>query len=186
VELKVAQYGVTRARLAEIAGTGDGWDVLHLSGHGGPGSFLLEHADDAPVRAPVGSVAARDRDKVRRVLHVVQGHPKLMELADEAAAEQAAAGLGLDAFFRGGDSTLDPGQFLAALTGWTVRALNVLTPAARLMAQFVACLEDDDQRPDVIEATWAELWRQVDRPGDPPPPAPGRVAAAREKHHGLF
>ena len=35
-------------RLAEIADTGDGWDVLHLSGHGGPGLFVLEHADGSP------------------------------------------------------------------------------------------------------------------------------------------
>ena len=30
----------------------------------------------------------QDRDRVRRVLHVVQGHPKLMELADAAAADR--------------------------------------------------------------------------------------------------
>jgi CHAT domain len=144
----------------------------------------LLHAEDAAVRAPAGSVVAGDRDRVRRVLHVVQGHPKLMELADAAAAdtarldaqlaaaEGAVAGLGLDAFFRDGDSTLDPGQFLAALTGWTVNALDVLTPAARLMAQFVACLEDGDRRSDVIEANWGDLWRRLGRPGDPPPPGP--------------
>ena len=34
MELRVVQYGVTRERLAEIADDGDGWDVLHLSGHG--------------------------------------------------------------------------------------------------------------------------------------------------------
>ena len=64
--------------------------------------------------------AAADRARVRRVLRVVQGHPKLMELADAAAAdrdpldtqlaaaEKAAAGQGLEAFFRDGSSTLDP------------------------------------------------------------------------------
>jgi tetratricopeptide (TPR) repeat protein len=126
----------------------------------------------------------RDRDRVRRVLRVVQGHPKLMELADAvaadaarldaqlAAAEGAAAGLGLDAFFREGDSTLDPGQFLAALTGWTVNALDLLPGGARLMAEFVACLEDSDRNADVIEATWADLWQRLGRPGDPPPPGP--------------
>jgi tetratricopeptide (TPR) repeat protein len=144
----------------------------------------LLHAGDVPVRAPAASVAAVDRDRVRRVLHVVQGHPKLMELADAAAAdrarldaqlaaaEDAASGQGLEAFFRDGDSTLDPGQFLAALTGWTVGALDVLTPAARLMAQFTACLEDSDRNADVIEATWADLWQRLDRPGDPPLPGP--------------
>jgi hypothetical protein len=148
----------------------------------------LLHAGDVPVRAPTASVAAVDRDRVRRVLRVVQGHPKLMELADAAAAdrarldarldaqlaaaEDAASGQGLDAFFRDGDSTLDPGQFLAALTGWTAGALDVLPPAARLMGQFIACLEDGDRNADVVDATWADLWERLDQPGDPPPPGP--------------
>jgi hypothetical protein len=42
VELRVVQYGVTRDRLREILGSGNGWDVFHLSGHGGRGLFLLE------------------------------------------------------------------------------------------------------------------------------------------------
>ncbi len=37
VELEIAQYGLTREVLAELADSGDGWDVLHLSGHGGAG-----------------------------------------------------------------------------------------------------------------------------------------------------
>ncbi|MGH3979572.1 MAG: CHAT domain-containing protein, partial [Pseudonocardiaceae bacterium] len=45
VELRVAQYGVTRQVLADVAEDGGGWDVLHLSGHGGAGQFLLERAD---------------------------------------------------------------------------------------------------------------------------------------------
>jgi hypothetical protein len=60
--LTVVQYGVTRERLARIADTGDGWDVLHLSGHGGPGAFLLEHADGSPDPVDgwhVGSTTAR-------------------------------------------------------------------------------------------------------------------------------
>jgi hypothetical protein len=144
----------------------------------------LLHADDVSIRAPAGSVAAEDRDRVRRVLHVVQGHPKLMELADAAAADTArldaqlaaaedkAGSLSLDAFFRDGDSSLDPGQFLAALTGWTISALDVLAPEARLMAQFVACLEDGDRRSDIIGATWGDLWERLDQPGDPPQAGP--------------
>ncbi|MGH3669385.1 MAG: hypothetical protein ACRDSH_01935 [Pseudonocardiaceae bacterium] len=48
VELEVAQYGVTRSVLGDLAKSGDGWDVLHLSGHGGAGQFLLERADGSP------------------------------------------------------------------------------------------------------------------------------------------
>jgi hypothetical protein len=48
VELQVVQYGATRKRLAEIVDSGGGWDVLHLSGHGALGVFLLEHPDGSP------------------------------------------------------------------------------------------------------------------------------------------
>ena len=133
---------------------------------------------------PDGRRGDADRERVRRVLRVVQGHPKLLELADAAAAdrdrldaqlaaaEQAAAGEQLEAFFRDGTSTLDPGQFLAALATWTTTTLTVLPEPARLMAEFLACLEDDDRQSGIIEATWAELWRRLDRPGDPPGPGP--------------
>ena len=93
-----------------------------------PGLRALLHADAGPVRDLGEAAVAADRDLVRRVLHVVQGHPKLMELADAAAtagptrltaqldaAETAAGGQALDAFFRDGTTTLDAAQFLDAL-----------------------------------------------------------------------
>jgi hypothetical protein len=134
------------------------------------------------ARADVDVIA--DRERVRRVLRIVQGHPKLLELADAAAAdqdqldtqlaaaEQIAAGQQLGAFFRDGASSLDPEQFLAALTTWTRTTLITLPTAARLMAGFVACLEDDDRQPAVINANWADVWRRLGRPGDPPEPRP--------------
>jgi hypothetical protein len=39
VQSAVVQYGATRQNLAQAAEAGDGWDVLHLSGHGGRGEF---------------------------------------------------------------------------------------------------------------------------------------------------
>jgi hypothetical protein len=122
----------------------------------------LLHADPGPARAGTVVDADADRDRVFRVLRVVQGHPKLMELADAAAADrdrldgqlaaaEAAAGPGLEAFFRDGESTLDPGQFLGALVGWTRAALGVLSPEARLMAEFVSCLEDGDREWNLIK-----------------------------------
>ena len=149
---------------------------------------ILLHADAVPVRSLVATEA--DRDRVRRVLRVVQGHPKLLELADAAAAdtdrldvqlvaaEAAAAGHGLEAFFRDGASSLDPGEFLGALTGWTAAALGVLPPEARLMAESVACLEDGDRVSYVIDANWADLWRRLERPGEPPEPGPLLAALA--------
>jgi tetratricopeptide (TPR) repeat protein len=141
------------------------------------------------------------------VLRVVQGHPKLLELADAAAADrdrldaqlaaaeeaatvqspagrldpQLAAGetaggrspaSQLDAFFRDGHTDLEATQFLDALACWTTGALDALTPAARLMAEFVACLEDGDRVSYVIDANWADLWRRLERPGEAPAPRP--------------
>ncbi|MBV7696688.1 CHAT domain-containing protein [Streptomyces sp. TRM70350] len=40
VEVRTLQYGVTRERLREVLA--EGWDVLHVSGHGAPGELLLE------------------------------------------------------------------------------------------------------------------------------------------------
>jgi hypothetical protein len=162
----------------------------------------LLHTDAGPVRTdePAGPAyeraeadrwrAAADRDRARRVLRVVQGHPKLMELADAAAAdrtrldtqltaaEEAAADRSLEAFFSGGTSTLAPDEFLASLTAWTLTALEALSPEARLMAEFVACLEDVDRRSYVIDDNWADLWRRLGRPGNPPAPGPLLAALA--------
>src|SRR5450756_1461236 len=35
-----------------------------------------------------------------------------------------------------------------------------------------ACLEDGDRVSYVIDDNWADLWRRLDRPGDPPLPGP--------------
>ena len=143
----------------------------------------LLHADAGPVRASA-KVRDADRERVWRVLRVVQGHPKLMELADAAAAdrdeldsqlvvaEHEAAGQRLEAFFCDGASALQPGEFLATLRGWTATALEVLSPEARLMAEFVACLEDSDRQSFIIKANWADLWRRLDQPNDAPAPGP--------------
>lgn len=45
IELRVLQYGVTRARLRELVEEGEGWDVVHISGHGTEGGLLLEGED---------------------------------------------------------------------------------------------------------------------------------------------
>lgn len=40
VEVRTLQYGVTRERLRQVLA--EGWDVIHVSGHGAPGELLLE------------------------------------------------------------------------------------------------------------------------------------------------
>ena len=114
---------------------------------------------------------------VRRVLHVVQGHPKLMELADAAAptgparrptdAAEAAAAAVLEAFFRDGTSGLDATQFLDTLTAWTTTTLAALPEPARLMAQFLARSKTTT---GILgrDANWADLRRRLGLTGEPP------------------
>jgi tetratricopeptide (TPR) repeat protein len=151
----------------------------------------LLHADPGPVRAVAGIDVDADRGRVFRVLRLMQGHPKLLELADAAAtdrkkldsqlavAEAAAEGQRFEAFFRDGSSALDPHEFLGALSTWTVTALGLLPSATRLMAKFIACLEENDRRSHVIEMNWADLWRRLGGTGDAPSSGPLLAALAR-------
>ena len=66
IELRVVQYGTTRDRLKEIADDGDGWDMLHLSGHGGGGAFLLEREYGSPDLVPAADLVALLRPARRR------------------------------------------------------------------------------------------------------------------------
>ncbi len=79
VELTVVQYGATRARLAEVAGAPAGWDVLHLSGHGGAGTFTLERADGSPDQVNAAELV--------RLLAPLSGRTRLAVLS---ACESAA------------------------------------------------------------------------------------------------
>ena len=40
-DLRVLQYGATKDSVRRSLGEADGWDVIHLAGHGGPGRALL-------------------------------------------------------------------------------------------------------------------------------------------------
>lgn len=106
VELRAVQYGVTRERLAEIAESGGGWDVLHLSGHGAGGLFLLEKADGSAdpvspadlvdllrparrrVKLAVASACESAADTTAQTLRLIG----LDDQADALEAAEAAAG----------------------------------------------------------------------------------------------
>ena len=168
-----------------------------------PNLRLLLHADAGPLRAAQASQEAEvaaDRDRVRRVLRVVQGHPKLMALADAAAAdrqrldaqleaaEAAAAGQHLEAFFKRGASILDAREFLDTLATWTSTMLSGFPGPTRLMAEFLACLEEGDRQSAIVGANWADLWRRLERPGEPPDPQralDALVSAALIQHEAL-
>lgn len=125
-----------------------------------------------------------DRRLVRRALEIIQGLPKLLELAEAAApdrnaledrmaaAEAAAPGRALAGFLDEGASRLTDEDFLGILARWTHAVLDTLPGSARLLAQFLACLDDNDRHLLVVQGNWGDLWRRLELPGDPPETLP--------------
>jgi CHAT domain len=83
VELELAQYGLTRAALADLADSGHGWDVVHLFGHGGAGEFLLENSD--------GSVDPVSTAELIRLLRPARRRLKLVVLSSGQSASVTIA-----------------------------------------------------------------------------------------------
>jgi tetratricopeptide (TPR) repeat protein len=120
------------------------------------------------------------RQLVRRALRLVQGHPKLIELAENLAADpqrlaaqldraDVAEGGELDAFFRIGESRFDAAAFTASLRDWTTGIAAALPEAARTFFHFLCAIEESDRESWVIEANWADLWKRLGRPEPAPP-----------------
>lgn len=117
---------------------------------------------------------------LRATLRVVQGHPKLLELADGlagdraalharvAAAEAGAAAGVLDAFFapgeREGETRQDEADFTRVLHGWTRVLAGGLAPAAGLLLAFLSRLEPEDRQAQIVETVWPHFLTRLGRP----------------------
>jgi tetratricopeptide (TPR) repeat protein len=116
------------------------------------------------------------------VLEVAQGHPKLLELADGAAARpdrlralvgaadaawREAGGLPTG-FFATGETVAGGEDFLQVLGAWTRAVVDGLTPAGRNVFCFICCLEESDRIRPVLEDNWADLWTRLGRDGEAP------------------
>lgn len=127
------------------------------------------------------------REKLKRILLAAEGHPKLLELADGLANDPAAleAQLARDesaranantariAFFESGQSDRPEDIFVRELRSWTEGVAQNLTPSARLLAQFLARLEDADRTLDVVQDIWENfLKRLTGERGEENQPAP--------------
>jgi hypothetical protein len=122
------------------------------------------------------------RDLVARTLEVVQGHPKLIELAEGQAGdpaalvqqvERAAAVWAkregtLTAFFTAGASQYTAEDFLKVLAGWTCGVSETLPSASRTLFHCLCVLEEEDRQSWIVEATWEHLWRRLAQPGEIP------------------
>ncbi len=138
----------------------------------------LLHTEAEPGQAGPGTV---DPALGRCALTLAQGHPKLLELADAAAAdpprlafqlaevEAAVDGAALAAFLTEGDTRLDAEQLLQTFTEWTTDAAATLPAPARLLLQVLCRVEETDRDTAVIGVNWVALWQRLDQPGEPPP-----------------
>ena len=125
VDVRVLQYGVTRQRLRDVLEEGEGWDLIHVSGHGAPGELALETEDGSPDRVTAAELVdlldlARERVKLVTVLAcwsaalTLAEQRRLLKLParDDFRAEQAEPGLAGEPR-RAGE--LEPG----GPTGWS-------------------------------------------------------------------
>lgn len=131
-------------------------------------------------KSPVG--LEKGRDLVRRILFLVQGHPKLIKLADAQAANPAAlekyldSAIGawseeknfLDRFFVEGESARSAEEFLKVLSRWTQDVSRSLPQACQTIFQFLCALEDEDRADWIVQPVWPELWKSVGLDGDAP------------------
>ena len=149
-------------------------------GAAGPGAAAPARVDRRN-RASGGTVSeGTGRAVAARVLGVVQGHPKLLELADGAAADPGelqarladadaawlARGTRLDGFLRDGAATASDADFGAVLAGWARSAAAGLPGDAGLLLRVVCGL--DDREPNVLDVVWPDVWERTGQAGSPP------------------
>lgn len=122
----------------------------------------------------------RGRGLVTRTLMLVQGHPKLIELAEAQAGDPEAlersldraagawgAGSRLEAFFESGESSQGAEEFLKVLAGWTRGLAGTLTPQARTLFHLLCALEEPDRVGSIVGLVWPDLWTQLGLAGQP-------------------
>ena len=129
------------------------------------------------------------RGLAARTLAVVQGHPKLIELADGQAADPTVLaarldevdqtwltrGVRLEGFLQQGESQASDQDYYAVLAGWTRATTGRLPAASGVLFTVLAGLENDDRTPFVLDDIWPVVWRELGYPD----PAPGIEVTVR-------
>jgi tetratricopeptide (TPR) repeat protein len=92
IDLRVLQYGVTRDALREVLEEGEGWDIVHFSGHGLAAHLVLEKADGTLDLVPSNELA--------KLLRPARGRLKWVTLSAclsaAATVEETLRWLGLE------------------------------------------------------------------------------------------
>ena len=74
----------------------------------------------------------------------------------------------MTAFLTEGDTALDAAQFFQTLTAWIIDAAATLPASSRLLLQALCRIEETDRDSATLDGNWADLWRRLDQPGEPP------------------
>ncbi len=124
-----------------------------------------------------------DWEVVVRALQLTQGHPKLIELADAAAAggidalsehlaraetAWAAYGTDLRRFVQTGTSIAADEEYWKILTDWASSSISQLGAAASTLAHLLGAVEDGDRELILIADVWPLIWSRVRGGGDTP------------------
>lgn len=113
-------------------------------------------------------------DLLQRTLNAIQGHPKLLDLANTMAADEhelaqaltptLSCEAGEGEFFTRGETALVEKDFVNTLRGWTDGLTANLTPTARLLFQFLCRLEDPDRHSQILEIVWGNFLKRIESP----------------------
>jgi tetratricopeptide (TPR) repeat protein len=117
---------------------------------------------------------------LQHTLRAVQGHPKLLELAEGLAADRkqlaqrvqaaeqegAEQGEALDAFFavgapKEGESRRSEQDFLRELQTWTTGVSALLPAGVGLLFQVLCQMEAVDRRRDVLDGNWKDILSRL-------------------------
>ncbi|HET9657575.1 MAG TPA: CHAT domain-containing protein [Kineosporiaceae bacterium] len=132
---------------------------------------------------------AHGRGLAARVLAVVQGHPKLIELADGQAAAPVTLATHLDGvdrtwltqgvrlhdFLDTGEPAASDEDYYRVLDTWTRTTSGHLPEACATLLAVLAGLEDDDRTPFVLNGIWPRVWTGLGHP-EPAPDLPAVLA----------
>jgi len=108
---------------------------------------------------------ADGRAQLTRVLNAAQGHPKLLDLAEnnpDYLQQLTRAGDATETpFLKQGTTTQDAPAFLQTLENWTRQLSANLSPTARLLLEFLACMEEDDRQSWIVEIVWKNFLKRI-------------------------
>ena len=124
IDLRVLQYGVTRQALEQILEEGEGWDVVHFSGHGLEAHLILEKEDGTADKVP--------SKELLKLLRPARGRLKWVTLS---ACLSAAATVEETLLWLG----LEPRRAEAAIAAEQAAGEKVLPALARTLVHDLDC-----------------------------------------------